>query len=652
MKKILLFLGLFFFFSHINLYAKDFNPLIVHVGAGEDSFLELDDCNLITHNVNWNKVGRYQATYYNQKTKTHFTRPIQITNFDETDVGLGVFDNITYELKKDEGIYHVKGYVQYGDNGFFLYGTIDYEEEIKQTFYLQEYAFLSFYQDGKLIWQKVYDDAYSYISGAVATDLGIVFVLSYEVLDQADMSLIELNVLGDVVRTLEIKTPGIEQGYDLFGNKDYLYLVCTSDATSGDILYQYDALYISIIKISYHNFEITDYRCYGNVGTNIFYKAIYINQTFYLLFQAIGYDGRHQNDKGGYTGYFLAKIDEDFQTEKVYYVDVKDYYYDLYVCYHDIVFVSQITKNKECYLKFHVFDEELSYRTTYYWKYPLEGYEIYNIISFRNSLDEIILAMNVRNNKGEFYPVFLTVFDYQRYGFVQYKDQPLIILKASFENDILFFFGIDDDGFTFINGLIIESEIIDQYKIVNRNYNVRRIKINNLPYCILGETRNNYPFGHHQDLYQITYHDATIYFYDNYYVYEKININNGETYDTGIKISFNGEGYLNDELVISPIVINNPGEYCLIIYGNSGERKVINFKVKNLCLVPKPKEAISFDIDGIDLNHINHSHNLHLTNDYIILNPSSKQKEVIIFVIINSIFILVSLFPWRKLWVR
>ncbi|HHU55669.1 MAG TPA: hypothetical protein GXZ48_03110 [Acholeplasmataceae bacterium] len=646
MKIFLMIIGLLMFFQ-INIHGQeiteDADPLIVSVGIGDEKILQLDNCKLISNNVEWGKIGLYEATYFNETTQKYFSRKIRITSFDELNEGLGIYESISYDIEDNLTIYNT---FLYDENSYFIFGSLPSNDEPKQTIYPQEFAFIHFYNNGKLEWKKVYDKSYSFVSSLAKTNMGIVILLSYEENNQTEMKLVELNIHGEVLRELKISTPGIEQGYDIYFDGTKIYIVCTSDSTNGDIKYSFDETqYISLIKVNYESFDLESYKCYGNKGYNILKKTLFYNDTFYILFQATGNEGRHQNDSGGYRGYFLVRINPSFDYENINYISINDHIDDFFITNHCIVFVSREYVNQYSYLKFYVNNHELLYSNIYYWKYPQEGVQIKKVRSVNNYLGDVLLAIDT---KEEMFSGLLSVYDFNSYGFAEFNDEKFQTINALFDNEKLVILGINDNKFYKTTGYLIETETINSYQVVNKDYLVRKLIINNFPISYIGNTKDKVPFGYHKDILSINFGSVKLYLLDEYYVYEKINIKDGEIYDTGIEISFNGIGYLNDEKCESPLEINLPGEYCLIIYGNSGERKVINFSVKNLSLVPKYQEKEIPTINGIELINQNNQISKELNFENLITNPKSYQLEAIIFAIINTVFILISFFIWRK----
>ena len=100
------------------------------------------------------------------------------------------------------------------------------------------------------------------------------------------------------------------------------------------------------------------------------------------------------------------------------------------------------------------------------------------------------------------------------------------------------------------------------------------------------------PFGFYTDLYSMKQSNIELVIPIKKYYYLNTNINNKEVYDVGIVLRFNGQGYLNDEVISSSHKVEETGKYVLEIRGNNDERKIINFNVVNLSKEPTKLEEV------------------------------------------------------------
>ncbi|MDD4388892.1 MAG: hypothetical protein PHV87_06780, partial [Bacilli bacterium] len=111
------------------------------------------------------------------------------------------------------------------------------------------------------------------------------------------------------------------------------------------------------------------------------------------------------------------------------------------------------------------------------------------------------------------------------------------------------------------------------------------------------------PYGLYVNL--VRHHGGAyvLYFPVKFFYRAQFNVKNRETYDVGYSLFFNGEGYLNNELIKIGYVINQPGNYLLEIVGNNDERSVVVFAVDYLSEREsdwtKPDYAFNLSIDYI-----------------------------------------------------
>jgi len=88
-------------------------------------------------------------------------------------------------------------------------------------------------------------------------------------------------------------------------------------------------------------------------------------------------------------------------------------------------------------------------------------------------------------------------------------------------------------------------------------------------------------FGKHLVLHRFTSEDFVFYLADEHYYRARINVRNGEVYDIGVRLFFNGEGYLNNKKIEPGTSVEEPGHYLLEIRSGE-ERYALVFEVSEL----------------------------------------------------------------------
>lgn len=84
-------------------------------------------------------------------------------------------------------------------------------------------------------------------------------------------------------------------------------------------------------------------------------------------------------------------------------------------------------------------------------------------------------------------------------------------------------------------------------------------------------------------------------------VVENFNVKINEIYDTGFKLEFNGEGYLNGNKIENGYIINQEGKYTLEVYGNKQIKREINFEIKHYKLSYETLKKTNFETSDITI---------------------------------------------------
>lgn len=111
------------------------------------------------------------------------------------------------------------------------------------------------------------------------------------------------------------------------------------------------------------------------------------------------------------------------------------------------------------------------------------------------------------------------------------------------------------------------------------------------------ETKSKYDydlnvFGIYPGRYVFNTDKLTFVYKIDWDVWPLISIRNGETYDTNLKLEFNGSGLLNNKPIESGIIITEIGDYLLQIVGKDDSRKIYHFKVTNIASPVEEKNSI------------------------------------------------------------
>ncbi len=141
------------------------------------------------------------------------------------------------------------------------------------------------------------------------------------------------------------------------------------------------------------------------------------------------------------------------------------------------------------------------------------------------------------------------------------------------------------------NTEIQENDIYDNYLLLINGkevyHNVSKSK----------DLINKQQFGE----YEVTYYfdgDLDLVFSKKVLVMAEAGVVDQGTYDLGVVLKLNGEGYLNNQRIEQEYQINQPGHYELELKGNNNQQTLINFDVKRISLqgVSKDEKQVLWNI--------------------------------------------------------
>ena len=98
------------------------------------------------------------------------------------------------------------------------------------------------------------------------------------------------------------------------------------------------------------------------------------------------------------------------------------------------------------------------------------------------------------------------------------------------------------------------------------------------------ETCNDDYFGTYDLNVRYRYKDEEFITNYTYVIKPDINVINGETYELGYVLRFNGDGYLNEELISNNYVLDKEGIYTLKVIGKNNELLMFTFSVKKIAI--------------------------------------------------------------------
>lgn len=634
MKKYLFIILVLFCLFKFDINAKSdslSDILIIEVGVGESNDLELNNSIKTQGEVDFNKVGTYYLTYYNEKYEYFFERTVKIVEKEEIYGGVNYYEDIENLDKK----YKINDIAYITNDEYFVVGEIDSGDDIIQTIFIQKYGFVRYYDKNKLVWEHVFDNTYSYVSSCEVSNAGVLLSLSYEkAKDDSEVMIVEMTKNNNIIRSMSFGGNEIEfvDNLKLVDNKILCFL--SSYSSSGEISYMYDnTRFLAFVVIGYDDFLIKNKKMYGNDKYNIILDIDYHPdyKCFYLLIRTSGTKGPLITNQNKYVGDFLVKLSLDLEITNVKHLDTMYASNNFITIARDKIMVcSNVTYERSLMFSYYSFN--LDYEGFY--KYTLNNNILlpFKIRSFAH--DDILIGLNIVNSDDTIDSAILNVLD---------EDSSLNILddlgrlsKANVSNEASILVTDNNRVLKFIN---IDSSVMSKVNYNFKDYFKRYIYINNNFVGTTGLNKQEEKFGEYFYKSYFNEENISLILKSEYYEPFYSNIKNNELYDVFTEILFNGDGLLNDVEFSSGERILNPGKYELVVKGEN-DRKILYFEVKELSLPLKDKEEIELNIKEVNPSKTNYSKENAINLE---LNFNDVATPVILyFILIISFFIIVS----------
>jgi hypothetical protein len=285
------------------------------------------------------------------------------------------------------------------------------------------------------------------------------------------------------------------------------------------------------------------------------YDGLYQKGSFYLLCE----DG---------SNFDLLAIDEKMKASKVSLNQYKSEYSFILKEYENKILLTFLKGGKE--IKCLLFDSELN---------QLEE----NLFTLDNTIldydliltpEPIFIVSTIKDSKGN-----LTLAKLESDGFFKILKTQELEIRPSI-------FGLSQDDKGVIKFSLFEErtgktkrysfrhyQMIEDYSELNDFFVLERnIFLNgkSLEKQYLSDNIPEYPYGNYQKLYRHHDKDLEYYLEDHYFFPVSTNIKNGEIYELGVCLAFNGIGYLNGTEIKSGTTVNEIGHYLLEIRSPEG----------------------------------------------------------------------------------
>lgn len=641
MKKVIIFLIIVFGLILIPLKANSNiqnNILICEEGIGSDDDLILDNSLIVSDEVNWNQVGDYEVIYLNQENGMYFTRLVKITSKSQLDEGISLYLERVRTTNKDK--YHVKDFLEITKYHYFLVGTAESTKRISGMDFTSECAFIQYYENNTLQWEKLFED-YSEIKAIKKSDKGIMILMAFYNGQESDLKLLEMNTKGKIEREKVIHGNDYEYAKDLLIVKDKIYIFATSYSTDGDIKDATRHQFVGVIKLNYSDFEIEDQIALGNSGYNNFIDFEYDDylDVIWVMLEANGSYGKLVTKSGGFNGSFLICLDTNLSMIKCHHINVMGDPEFFYVDgYELIIFYTSIYDNCK-FIHANVYTDEFNYKKSYMWGNIENEFSIKPIKVKQREINKYVIMYNKRmSGKLTFGGLIVFGKEVKTYP---YQGEDSGILGYVNDDNSIYIVGENDSDVSITEYINVKANAISSEIYEHETYQSDYYTVNYKEVFDVGKTRTKEIFGDYEDRYNLNLPFISLIVSDKYYVKEKINVEEGQVYDVGTILEFNGKGYLNDQEIDSGYQIKEEGSYTLIVVGMNA-RKVLNFTVKALTIegTPTPIETIEIEDLEVGKKKEHEEQIIEITTD---LNPHTNQSGTIYSVVLASLLVLIGL---------
>lgn len=643
MKKICLLFVLIFMITNQHVKAE---TIITVPGLGTDELLKKEKESVIASNVNWNKEGEYQVEYYDEMKKTFGYKKIMIVNEKTLTEGMDF-------ISSDDIMYHNQNYQM----NKILFFTQD-EYYIVGSMYdgLKDIPFIQHYQFGILVGLYQFQDCKEGTFRDIVVANGKVYVVGDYIKNTSftrDVILLELSSSFQVLQMRRIG--GERHGYakKLYTLKNRIAVITESKSRYHDYNSETEYNKVTVHFFDY-NFSNHQFENFNNSFDSIYYDSFIQGSDLYLFIHVEGW------------GYFI-NTREDYQFDVLIKINTQFYDYDridfTYLGLDDRPLLEykkiiprgdgiELITYQENQIEFYLFSSHLILQKKNTYQVEKE----YIIVSLLATGDENMNLIILKRNKyTEERCLSIDTLDenYRSVHSFSKKTQYMLFVNGEEMNGKLMFGGLETDRSQKVipnvshyqAGRVVESTTENTYFEITSN----ALYINEKE--VLSELLNyRTPTTYGRTIFLSKYQKNDLLFYLPYTVYmlPKANVEEGEVYDIGLRLEFNGTAYLNNQLVTKNHTINEVGFYSLKLVSKENEEKVIHFTIENLCSNMKPIEGSKKEIKGIKVaknEQIFQMPEINYQSIHLIVESNSTLSMIILISLISCLSVM--MIPYR-----
>lgn len=549
----------------------------VQIGIGDDTILEEPNLTIKSGFVNWQVEGNYTVTYTDRLDNIY--KKTFIVLLDKEDQ----FHLSSYEAKaiNFKNTNEIRDVFYISDTNYYVVSNY---QEIDPTLPDQEKICITFYENHQYKWEYRY---YKYARFKCAYLHENNLIVSGEVYNASNnyitsIVLFEITKDRQIIKSREIISNMSCYVFGLYYFENSIFLITSTPGNGYDYKNIKEDLVhrLVILKLNYINFKIEE----GKVETQLDNFSI-IDSSFYntrLTINVLLKENKNVN------GVIMSNCILEYNTDLEF---IKKYYYDT----HSKDYIGhQVTMKDVCYFYLDNITKDNCVKI----QYLNNGVINKNIILDLENQSTINNIEVVTVNRDDIYLCLKNGIN---------KDCKFLgFAKVNSENGLAYF-TTTAENINVISSKISNGYIINTFKqndnnIYYKNYNLLEItkKINILDDSIeskktvvvngsptkrisYSNTVNKNIYGIYKNLnYTKDQFNNTYLLNDETFVFLDVNIENEDIYQTGLKLKFNGVGYLNGKEISSNYIINDIGKYLLEIVGENIENTLISFEISEL----------------------------------------------------------------------
>lgn len=528
----------------------------------KDVNLEYDNYRLVSTNLDMDKTGEYLNIYKHKETGDIVNKTIYVV--DKNNIG-----NDTTELIKKEKVissnlsisYVTKGLVE---NSYFYVSSIPH----KNSSIDGEDTFLTYTLDGKIIWETLLlEDRLVYVKDIIIDKDRIVVVSeAYFVPSLMDIYIDTFDFSGKRINIEFYSGTLIDNLGKFIVSDDAYYIVGTTESVKGTIGGARDSKDMYLLMVERASLKLIDAKYYNLPGNDECVGAVKIDEYLYLF----------QKYKSNIEEIKVIKTDlkGEIIKEKVvsYGKTVTSFLVDVYEENIYMIVKESITKDKTS-LK--IIDEDLNINST---ELEIDSSSFLIKAYIQNNNLNLFYDTSI-NNKG-----IIKIMDLEKNQYIidcnvnynlsllRYNGNTLFEIKdtSSYKIDISF---LQIEKF---NNLVIDNQnksVVDGRIFINGNETLLNNDLSSIEY-------DESYFGNYPVFYYYEGKEADLCYSAIVQVLPSPSIISNSVHDTNLKLTFNGEGFLNNKPIDSGYVITEEGKYHLVIIGKNSSKAEYSFEVK------------------------------------------------------------------------